>query len=166
VNLIQVLVALAFAPWSHPLSFQPLAGWQTGASGNTRSAYVGVSRRRHPPQESAAWMARGVRYRDKATADPPNATLMHLPRGGVIVWAVIFDSGWKGEARIRLDMATAKRFACCEATRIGGEYQMSGYGPGGRYSVIVRVYFGSKPTSALRAEAQRGLDRLKLPASR
>jgi len=69
---------------------------------------------------------------------------MHLPRGGVIVWAVIFDSGWKGEARIRLDMATAKRFACCEATRIGGEYQMSGYGPGGRYSVIVRVYFRLK----------------------
>jgi hypothetical protein len=164
--MIQFLVALAFAPWAHPLAFQPLAGWQTGASGNTRSAYVGASRRVHPPQESAAWIARGVRYRDKATADLPNATLMHLPRGGVIVWAVISDSGWKGETRIRLDMATAKRFACCEATRIAGEYDIAGYGPGSRYSVIVRVYFGSKPTRALRAEAQRALDRLQLPASR
>jgi hypothetical protein len=164
--MLPFLVALAFAPWTHPLAFQPLAGWQTGASGNTRSASVGASRRTHPPQESAAWIARGVRYRDKATADPPNATLMHLPRGSVIVWAVIFDSGWKGEARIRLDMATAKRFACCEAILIPGEYEMSGYGPGNRYSAIVRVYFGSKPTSALRAEVQHALDRLKLPASR
>jgi hypothetical protein len=166
VNMLPFLVALAFAPWTHPLAFQPLAGWQTGASGNTRSANVGASRRTRPPQESAAWITRGVRYRDKATADPPNATLMHLPRGGVIVWAVIFDSGWKGEARIRLDMATAKRFACCEAILIPGEYEMSGYGPGSRYSAIVRVYFGSKPTNALRAEAQRALDRLQLPASR
>jgi hypothetical protein len=84
----------------------------------------------------------------------------------VIVWAVIFDSGWRGETRIHLDMATAKRLACCEAIRIPGEYEISGYGPGSRYSVIVRVYFGSKPTSALRAEAQRGLNRLRLPASR
>jgi hypothetical protein len=164
--MIPFLVALAFAPWAHPLAFQSLAGWQTGASGNKRSVYVGASRRSHPPQESTAWIARRVRYRDKATADPPNATLMQLPRGGVIVWAVIFDSGWKGETRIRLDMATAKSFACCEAIRIAGEYEMSGYGPGNRYSVIVRVYFGSKPTSALRAEAQRALNRLTLPASR
>jgi hypothetical protein len=79
---------------------------------------------------------------------------------------VIFDSGWKGETRIRLEITKAKRFACCEATRVGGEYDMSGYGPGRRYSVIVRVYFGSVPTSALRVEAQRALERLQLPASR
>ena len=68
--------------------------------------------------------------------------------------------------RIRLEIAKAKRFACCEATRVGGEYDMSGYGPGRRYSVIVRVYFGSAPTTALRGEAQHALERLQLPASR
>lgn len=164
--MVALLAALSIAPWTHPLTFRPLPGWRTGASGNTRSAYVGMNRRNHPSQESAAWIARGVRYRDKATADPPNTTLMHLPRGAVIVWSAIFDSGWKDEGRVRLNIATAKRFACCEAVRIAGEYEMSGYGPGNRYSVIVRVYFGSKPTAALRADAQRALDRLQLPASR
>jgi hypothetical protein len=164
--MIPLLLALAFAPWPHPLKFQPLAGWQTGASGNTPSAYGGAGRHRRPPQESAAWIARGARYRDKATADPPNATLTHLPRGGVIVWAVIFDSGWGGEAPLRLDVAVARRCACCEAIRIPAEYELSGYGPGGVYSVIVRIYFGSMPTKALRADVQRALGRLALPAPR
>ena len=165
--MIELLAALALSPWAHPLAFQPLAGWQTGASGNAPSEYVGSATRLRPPTESAAWIATRVRYRDKATADPPNATLAYLPRDGVIVWAVIFDSGWKGETPIQLDMARAKHVACCEATRVaGGEDELTGYGRGSRYSVIVRVYFGSKPTRALRAEAQRALDRLQLPASR
>jgi hypothetical protein len=164
--MVAFLIALTLAPWSHPLAFSPLPGWQTGASGNARSAYLGASRRISAPLESAAWITTRVHYRDKATADPPNTTLTYLPRRGVIVWAVISDSGWKGETRIRLDMAKAKRFVCCEATRVaGGVYVMSGYGPGSRYSVIVRVYFGSTPTSALSAEAQRALERLQLPAS-
>jgi len=167
VTVIGFLAALFLAPWLHPLAFRPLAGWQTGASGTTRSEYSGSAARRRPPTESAAWIATRVHYTDKATADPPNRTLAHLPRDGVIVWAVIFDSGWKGEKRIQLDMAKATRFDCCEASRVaGGEYEVSGYGPGSRYSVIVRVYFGSKPTRALRAEAQRVLDRLQLPAPR
>jgi hypothetical protein len=167
VTVIESLAALALAPWVHPLAFRPLAGWQTGAGGTTRSQYAGSATRLRSPTESAAWIATRVRYTDKATADPPNATLAHLPRDGVIVWAVIFDSGWKGEKRIQLDMGKATRFDCCEASRVaGGEYEVSGYGPGGRYSVIVRVYFGSKPTRVLRAEAQRALDRLRLPAAR
>jgi hypothetical protein len=167
VTVIGFLAALVLAPWVHPLAFQPLAGWQTGAGGTTRSQYGGSATRLRSPTESAAWIATRVRYTDKATADPPNATLAHLPHDGVIVWAVIFDSGWKGETRIHLDMAQAKRFDCCEASRVvGGEYEVSGYGLGGRYSVIVRVYFGSTPTRVLRAHAQHALDRLRLPASR
>jgi hypothetical protein len=166
--VIELLAALVLAPWVHPLAFHPLAGWQTGLSGNTRSAYVGPpGNRAKTPLESSAWIARNVRYRDDATADPPNKTLRHLPRSGVIVWAVIYNPAQKGEQPIRLDLGAAKRFACCEGAYVaGGEYELSGSDPGRTYSVIVRIYFGSRPTSALRAEAQRALNRLHLPASR
>jgi hypothetical protein len=159
--MVTFLVALALAPWTHPLAFAPLHGWQTGMSGNTRSAYVKTV------LESSAWIARNVRYRDDATADPPNKTLAHLPRNGVIVWAVISTSAQNGAKPIRLALGTAKRFACCEGAYVaGGEYELSGSGPGRGYYVIVRIYFGSRPTGALRAEAQRALDRLELPAPR
>ena len=91
-----LLAALTLAPWVHPLAFRPLPGWHTGASGNTRSVYVGGGKRVRAPEESAAWIARGVRYRDDATADPPNATLAHLPTGGVVVWAVIYAPAGRG----------------------------------------------------------------------
>ena len=42
-------------------------------------------------------MAKNVSYRDKATADPPNATLSRLPENGLIVWAVIFNPGHPGD---------------------------------------------------------------------
>jgi hypothetical protein len=38
--MIELLAAIAMAPWTHPLAFRPLAGWQTGASETVRSAYV------------------------------------------------------------------------------------------------------------------------------
>jgi hypothetical protein len=127
----------------------------------THSAYVKTV------LESSAWMARNVRYRDDAAADPPNKTLAHLPRTGVIVWAVISTSAQHGAKPIRLDLGKAKRFDCCEGAYVaGGEYELSGSGPGGRYWVIVRIYFGSRPTAALRAEAQHALDRLELPSPR
>ena len=161
--MIQLLVALALAPWTHPLAFQPLPGWRTGASGNTNSLHVVPSKRVPAPKESAAWIARNVRYRDRATADPPNATLMHLPRDGVIVWAVILQSR-SAPRPIRLDLALAKRFDCCEGAYVaGGEYELTGLGPRDAYSVIVRIYFGSRPTAALRSDAQRALDHLELP---
>ncbi len=162
--MTQVLAALALAPWAHPLAFQPLSGWRTGASGNVNSRHVVPSKRVPAPKESAAWIARNVRYSDRATADPPNTTLMHLPRNGVIVWAVIVQSRF-AQGPIRLDLAKAKRFDCCEGAYVaGGEYELSGLGPRDAYSVIVRIYFGSRPTAALRGDAQRALDHLELPS--
>lgn len=164
--IASVLVALAVAPWNHPLTFGHLAGWDTGSSGNTRSVYAGGAR---VPVllESAAWIARGVRYRDDATADPPNKTLKHLSREAVIVWAVIWEPTVVEPTPIRRALDSAKRFACCEAAAIaGGEWELTGAGPSRTYSVIVRIYFGSPPTRAMRAEAQRALDQLRLPPPR
>ena len=162
-----LLLALAIAPWTHPLAFGPAPGWQTGASGNTASVYIGSGRRVTAPLESAAWTAAGVRYADRATADPPNTTLAHLRANAVIVWAVAFAPAGPNEAPIRLDLSRARRLACCDAVGIpGGEHELTGAGPGGAYSVIVRVYFGSRPTRATLAEAQRALDRLELPPGR
>jgi hypothetical protein len=160
-----LLAALVAATWTHPLAFRPLPGWQTGASGITRSRYTGP--RFHWARQSSAWAARGVRYRDAATADPPNRTLAHLPPDGVVVWAVIYDPVDTEPRPIRLDLRTATRFACCEATPVrGGVYVLVGAGPGGgAYTTIVRVYFGSRPTTATRAAAQGALDRLELPST-
>jgi len=158
--MVAFLAALALTPWAHPLAFAPLPGWQTGMSG-THAAYVKTV------LESSAWIARNVRYRDDATADPPNKTLAHLPRNGLIVWAVISTSAQNRAKPIQLQLNDAKRFACCEGAYVaGGEYELTGSGPGRGYYVIVRIYFGSRPTAALRAEAQRALDRLALPSPR
>lgn len=161
-------VAAAIAPWSRPLSFGRLPGWETGRSGNTCSAYVGPATRIGVPVESAAWIARGVRYRDDPTADPPNKTLQRLPPNAVIVWAVTYNSPAAGRQKpIRLALTAAKRFECCEAAAVpGGEWELTGAGPGRAYSVIVRIYFGSRPTSAMRGQAQRALNHLELPSPR
>jgi hypothetical protein len=45
-------------------------------------------------------------------------------------------------------------------------YALRGIGPAAAYSVIVRVYFGSPSTRALRAHAQRAIDHLELPRPR
>jgi len=164
--MIALMLALAVAPWSQPLSFEHAIGWQVGASGNTNSVYVGHTKSAGEPLESAAWMARGVRYRDPATADPPNKTLARLPKDAVIVWAVIYNPVEPGEKSIRLDFSAARRYACCEAARIPAEYELTGSGPGNAYSVIVRIYFGSPANPRLRAEAQLALQHLRLPAPR
>jgi hypothetical protein len=161
------LVALALAPWSHPLAFDELPGWDTGRSGNRRSAYVGNGQRAGTTWESAAWIARGVRYRDEATADPPNRTLRNLPHEAVIVWAVIYNPVASGQKRIRLVLKNAKRFSCCEAAHVaGGEWELTGSGRGHAYSAIVRIYFGSRPSRAMQREGQRALDALQLPTAR
>ena len=163
--IASLLVAFAVAPWSHPLGFDHLAGWTSGRSGNTQSAYVGRNTHAAVPLESAAWIARGVRYRDDPTSDPPNETLRHLSPHAVIVWAVIYGSAEAGQKPVRLSLDAAKRFACCEAVGLpGGEYELTGSGPARAYSVIVRIYFGERPTSAMRAEAQEALNALQLPA--
>jgi hypothetical protein len=108
-------------------------------------------------------MARGVRYRDPPTADPPDATLSHLPPGGIVIFAAVYQSAGT-ERRIHLRFDGARRYPCCDGTYVaGGEYELAGAGPGAAYSVIVRVYFGSHPTRSMRAQAQRALDRLELP---
>jgi hypothetical protein len=162
-----VAAVLLSVPWVRPLLFQPLPGWQTGASGNVRSAYVGNHKYAFVPQESSAWIATGVRYRDPPTADPPNATLRHLPPAAIIVWAVVIQDAKPDRSPIRLDLGRAKHFACCEgAALVGGEYELAGSGPRRAYSVMVRIYFGSHPTHTLRTQAQEALDHLRLPAPR
>jgi hypothetical protein len=164
--MVAFVLALAVAPWAHPLAFQAMPGWATGASGNTQSAYVGHRTRAVVPLESTAWTAKNVRYRDEPTADPPNATLAHLPANGLIVWAVIYNPANSG-APLRLDLRKARHLECCEGAYVaGGNYELTGYGPTRTYSVIVRIYFGSHPTKSILAQAQQALNHLQLPSPR
>lgn len=161
--MLALLVAVSMAPWAHPLSFRPIPGWRFGSSGSTSSVYVGHKKWIAEPLESTAWIAHGVRYRDPPTADPPNQTLATLPRGAVIVWAVIYSPVEQSEKPINLDLRAARRYACCEEAGIPAEYDLAGAGPQRAYSVIVRVYFGSPPNPRLRAQAQLALRHLRLP---
>ena len=164
--IASLLVALAVAPWSHPLGFAHVAGWTSGRSGTTQSVYAGPNKWAAASLESAAWIAKDVRYRDDPTADPPNETLRHISRQAEIVWAVVY-SAQAGPKPIRLSLGAAKRFACCDAVGLpGGEYELTGSGPGRAYSVIVRIYFGERPTSAMRAQVQQALNALRLPSPR
>jgi hypothetical protein len=164
--VLELLAAAALAPWTQPARFRPLDGWSRGASGTFASSY-GPAGGVASPEESTAWLARGVRYRDGRTADPPTATLSRLPRGGILVFAVVYESAARAQTRIALRLARAQRYPCCDGTYVaGGEYALTGAGPGSAYSVIVRVYFGSPPTASMRRQAQRALDRLELPSAR
>lgn len=164
--MLALLVVAALAPWTHPLAFGPLSGWARGESGTVASLYGPASVRE--PKESAAWIARNVRYRDAATADPPNRTLAHLPASGIVVWAVIFQGIQHERHAIKLNLSSAQHFLCCEGERVPGDsYELHGwYGPRRAYTVYVRVYFGSRAGSAARAQAQHALDRLRLPPMR
>jgi hypothetical protein len=165
--LLALIASVALAPpWAQPPRFRSLAGWQTGAGGTFDSTY-GPAGGVAAPKESTAWMVRGVRYRDGPTADPPDATLTQLPRRGIVVFAVVYQSAQRAERQIRLRLADARRYPCCDGTHVaGGEYGLSGAGPAAAYSVIVRVYFGSSPTRSMRLQAQHALDRLELPSPR
>jgi hypothetical protein len=165
--MVALLAALTLAPWTHPLVFRSLSGWTTGASGTVHSAYIGHNKYLRGPVESAAWIAKNVRYRSPATEDPPNGTLTRLPRRGLIVWAVIYGPVARGEGMIRLDLRLAKHFPCCEGEYVaGGTDELWGAGPGRAYSVIVRVFFGSRATRAMKSDAQRAVRSLKLPRAR
>jgi hypothetical protein len=165
--VLELLAAITLAPWAHPLAFRSLPGWHTGASGNVTSAYDNSGHRFQVPLESAAWMATNVRYRNRATADPPNRTLAHMRRDGIVVWAVIYQAASDGQKPIRLDLRRARHLPCCEGEYVaGGLYELTGLGPERAYSVIVRIYFGSRASRARRAKAQWALDRLQLPPPR
>jgi hypothetical protein len=164
--LVELIATVVLAPWAQPVRFRPLLGWQNGASGTLASSYGPVNDVASP-KESTAWMAKGVGYRDRPTADPPNATLSRLPRRGIVVFAAVYQSVGNTARRVGLDLARARRYPCCDGTYVaGGEYELAGAGPEAAYSVIVRVYFGSPPTRSMRAQAQRALDRLELPLPR
>ena len=164
--MLPFLLALALAaPWTHPLAFHAVPGWHTGASGSSSSAYVGPGPHATVPLESTAWIARGVRYIDDATADPPNKTLAHLPAHGIVAWAVIYAPASNGRP-IQLDLRQARHLACCDGpVQVrGGMLELTGYGPRHAYSTIVRIYFGSRPTGNTLAAAQLALNRLHLPS--
>jgi hypothetical protein len=164
--MLELVAAAALAPWAQPLRFRPFPGWRHGASGTLDSSY-GPVRGVDSPKESTAWAARGVHYRDRPTADPPVATLARLPRQGIVVFAVIYESARPGARQIALRLDRATRFPCCDGTSVaGGEYGLAGAGPGAAYSVIVRVYFGSPPNRLMRTQAQRALEHLELPLPR
>jgi hypothetical protein len=164
--MVEMVAALAIVPWAQPVRFRPAPGWRTGSSGTFASSY-GPAPGTASPKQSTAWMARGVAYRDRRTADPPDRTVSRLPPHAILVFATIYESGRVDGRRIELRLARATHFACCDGTYVaGGQYALRGLGPGSAYSVIVRVYFGSPPTRAMRAQAQGALDHLRLPRPR
>jgi len=93
--------------------------------------------------------------------------MSQLPPRAILVFAVVYESGRRVGRRIDLRLGRATRYRCCDGTYVaGGQYAMTSPGPNAAYSVIVRVYFGSPPTRAMRAQAQHSLDRLELPRPR
>jgi hypothetical protein len=164
--VLELIAAVAIAPWAQPPRFRPLPGWQAGAGGTFASSYgpvTGIP----TPKESTAWMTRGVNYRDIAKDDPPEATLSDLPPRAIVVFATVYQGAQNPERAIDLRLDRARRYPCCDGTYVaGGEYALTGTGPTAAYSVIVRVYFGSPPTRAMRAQAQLALDQLELPSVR
>jgi hypothetical protein len=164
--MVEIIAALALTPWSYPLRFGPITGWQRGAAATFDSSY-GPGGNVRSPKESTAWAVKGVRYRDSRVADPPEATLSRLPRDGIVVFAAIYQSARSPGRLIDLRLDHAKRYPCCDGTYVaGGEYALAGGGPHAAYSAIVRVYFGSPPTRSMRCQAQRALNHLELPSPR
>ena len=124
--MVALVAAVALAPWAQPLRFRPLQGWQHGAGGTFDSSY-GPGGNIASPKESTAWMAKGVRYRDRPKADPPDATLSRLPRRGIVVFAAVYQSAQTTEGRIVLRLDHARRYPCCDGTYVaGGEYALTG----------------------------------------
>ena len=166
--MVAAIAAALTIPWLAPLSFGLHApGWHVGRSG---TVFTTVGRPHVRVPMSTAWAA-NVRYRDRATSDPPNRTLQHLRPAGVVVWATIQPkaAGWPNHRRFspRLSLSDAYHFACCEAVSIGGgEWELYGFGPKRAYTVLVRVYWGSPPTRTMKAQATRALRALRLPRAR
>jgi len=167
--MLAALVIALTPPWLMPVSFGLHApGWHVGQSG---THYTRVGREHRLTPSSTAWAA-NVRCPDCGTSDPPNTTLRRFPRRGIVVRASIQPpdpTGWPPSGR-RLthtySLRGAYHFPCCEAARIGGAWEMYGFGPRNAYSVIISVYWGSRPRSTMLAEAQRAIRTLHLPRVR
>ena len=109
VAVVELIAALAIAPWAQPSRFQPITGWQTGSNGTFASSY-GPTPGTTSPKESTAWAARGIRYRDGRTADPPVETMSRLPRAAILVFAAIYESGQTKGKGIPRRLARATRY--------------------------------------------------------
>jgi hypothetical protein len=90
-----------------------------------------------------------------------------------VVWASIqttCNTPWPGGGRrvsAHYSLADAYHFPCCEGAGTGGgEWELYGFGPKRAYSVLIRIYWGSPPTKAMKAEAATALHSLRLPAVR
>ena len=155
------------APWSKPLSFNPTAGWHAGTSGTVRTVRNSAGKvfhLRYP--ESIAWTA-NVPYRDPATADPPQRTVYELATSGIVVTAVIKPPSHTTQ-RLSLDLRNARPFTCCDGTPSSHTrgYELVGVTSSRRYEAIIDVYFGTKPTARLWAQAQQAVRRIQLPRGR
>ena len=163
----QSKLGITHAPWLKPLSFHPAAGWHVGTSGTVRTARNSVGkavRLRYP--ESTAWTA-NVRYRDPATAEPPQRTVSNLGKSGIVVTAVIKPPS-NTKQRLSLDLRNARPFNCCDGilpspTR---SFELVGLIGSRRYEVIIDVFFGTTPTGRLWANAQQAVRRIQLPRGR
>jgi hypothetical protein len=159
------VAAALVIPWLTPVSLGLHArGWYVGQSGTRRQSFL-------PRTYSVAWAA-NVRCSDCATSNPPNATLRSFPKRGIIVRVSIQPpdpTGWPPSGRQlspSYSLRGAHHFPCCEAVSIAGVWELYGFGPKRAYSVIVDVYWGSAPTKAMKAAAQRAISTLHLPATR
>lgn len=166
--LAAVAVALV-VPWVTPVSLGlHAAGWYVGRGG---TFYESVGRTHTRTPFSTAWAA-NVRCSDCRRSNPPNATLHHFPRRGIIVRVSIQPpdpTGWPPPGRrlsATYSLADAYHFPCCESVGIGGSWELYGFGPSRSYSVVVDVYWGSRPTKAMEAAAQRAIGTLRLPKAR
>ena len=66
-----------------------------------------------------------------------------------------------------LSLADAYHLPCCEAADIsGGVWELYGFGPQRGYSVLIRAYWGSRPTKAMQVAAERAIRTLRLPPGR
>lgn len=89
-----------------------------------------------------------------------------------MVWASIqpCTAGWPPPHRHLshlTSLAGAWHWACCDGESIGGGVsELYGFGPKHAYSVLIRIYWGSPPTTAMKAEAVRALHALRLPSVR
>ena len=131
--MIEVVAALALAPWAQPLRFRPLSGWSTGANGTFDSSYG----------PEPADLRRRSRLRGWREA-PPTVTRGHgrstrrQPSRNCPGTRSSFSQSSTNrrrttKTRVVLRLDRARRYACCDGTHVaGGEYALAGARTSGR----------------------------------
>jgi hypothetical protein len=158
-------MAAALAPWLQPVVFQPDPGWRTGSTG-TITHTIETTSGRTKVWESFAWISENVAYRHNTDDQPSANTLAHLPAAAVIVWAEISSPVSPAAPQFQDTLSRATPISSGKATVAGGTYQLTGAGLNHTYSVVLRVYFGSRSTGAVRAEVRHAMEQLDLPVGR